>query len=141
MKQEFKPLEVPPPQDAAPALDAKGEGPGDAFGLAGKPGGSDYLGGAGNGAGSAFGWYATIVQQRVQDTVGKQRKLREARFQAKVMLWFAADGRTERAELVRSTGKADIDRLLTDVLGAMPRLSEAPPKGMPQPVVLRVSTS
>lgn len=148
MKQEvFKPLDAPPeakPQEPGPpALDAKGEGPGDAFGLAGRQGGSDYLGGGGigGGGGSPFGRYAALVQQRAQDAVEQQKKLRSTRYRVMVKLWFAADGRLERAELVRSTGNEEVDRLLTEALNDMAKLPEPPPKGMPQPVVLRVSTA
>lgn len=147
MKQEvFKPLDAPPeakPQEpASPALDAKGEGPGDAFGLAGRPGGGDYLGGIGDGGGgSPFGRYAAIVQQRAQDAVEQQKKLRHTSYRVMVKLWFAADGRPERAELVRSTGNEEVDRLLTEALNDMAKLPEPPPKDMPQPVVLRVSTT
>ena len=146
MKQEFKPLESPPEPEAPqppgpPALDAAGEGPGDAFGLAGRPGGSEYLGSGGGGGGSPFAYYAAMIQQRAQQAVEKQRKLRETKFKVTVQVWIAADGRPERVEIFKSTGNEEIDRLLEESLAAMPKLTEAPPKGMPQPVVLRVSAS
>ena len=82
-----------------------------------------------------------MIQQRAQQAVEKQRKLRETKFKVTVQVWIAADGSTQRVEIYKSTGDPDIDRLLEESLAAMPRLAEMPPKGMPQPVVLRVSAS
>ena len=146
MKQDFKPLETPPEQQAPappgpPALDAAGEGPGDSFGLAGRPGGGDYLGSGGGGGGSPFAYYAAMIQQRAQQAVEKQRKLRESKFKVTVQVWIAADGSTQRVEVYKSTGDQELDRLVEESLSAMSRLTENPPKGMPQPVVLRVSAS
>jgi outer membrane biosynthesis protein TonB len=146
MKQEFKPLDAPPepesePPPGPPALDAAGEGPGDAFGLAGRPGGGEYLGGAGGGGGSPFARYAAMVQQKAQQSVERQSRLRASRFRVTVKLWFEPDGSTQRVEIETSTGDAEIDKLLESSLMAMEKLADGPPKGMPQPVVLRVSTS
>src|SRR5262249_23771473 len=110
--QEFKtpqpPKEAPP---AAPALDAKGSGPGDSFGLAGHEGGGDYLGGNGGG-GNGLGWYATIVQQRAQDAVDHQPQLKESRFTVKLQIWLTQDGRIQRVNLLHSTGRPNLDQLL-----------------------------
>ena len=105
---------MPPP--GPPALDAAGEGPGDAFGLAGRPGGGEYLGGAGGGGGSPFARYAAMVQQKAQQSVERQSRLRASRFRVTVKLWFEPDGSTQRVEIETSTGDAEIDKLLESVL-------------------------
>lgn len=137
------PKQAPPP--GPPALDAKGTGAGDAFGLQGKEGGADYrVGGGGEGGGGTgnrLGWYTTLLQQRAQGAVQRQRRLLEARFAITVQIWLAADGSTERVELLRSTGRPELDRLLKDTLKNMPKLSEPPPKDLPQPAVIRVTTT
>eukprot|EP01035_Chromulina_nebulosa_P059409 gene59409-81317_t len=124
-----------------PALDAKGTGAGDAFGLQGKEGGADYRvggdGSGGTGTGNRLGWYTTLLQQRAQGAVQRQRRLLEARFAITVQIWLAPDGSTERVELLRSTGRPELDRLLKDTLKNMPKLSEPPPKDLPQPAVIR----
>jgi len=142
-----KPIERPkdaPPKplntDAPPAplaLDAKGEGPADAFGLAGRPGGGDFLGGGGGG-GTRYGWYASMVQQQIQDTLHKNDKLRTARYRVAVRLWLSRAGTPSRVELVGSTGQSALDDQIKDALLAMPKLAEAPPQDMPEPIVLRI---
>lgn len=147
MKPE-QPVENKPPapkQSASPpgppALDIKGQGPSDAFGLEGKPGGGEFLGGGGGGGGSRFGWYAAIIQGRAREALQKQRKLIGTRYQVGVQLWLSADGVPERIELINSTGKQDVDQLLRDVLLGLGKLPQPPPKDMPEPVILQVSTS
>jgi TonB family protein len=146
MKQpEFKPEPHPedkPPPPGPPALDAQGQGPGDAFGLAGRPGGSDYVGdGNGTGGGSRYGWYATMMTQRAQDALQKQRRLNGVRYRIAVQIWLSDSGAPLRVELVNSTGKPEIDAVLQESLRNMPKLAEPPPKDMPQPVVMEVTSS
>lgn len=145
----MKPLENQPPNPAPkteappgpPALDAAGQGAGDAFGLEGRPGGGDFLGGGGGGGGSRFGWYVTMLQQHAQDALRRQPKLLGARYQVSVELWLNGEGAPERVELLTSSGKPDVDRLLKENLRAMAKLSEPPPAGMQQPIVMRVTSS
>ena len=143
IKQQFKPLEEPEsePPPGPPALDAAGAGPGDAFGLVGRPGGADFLGSEGDGKDAAFGRYAALVQGRAQSAVESSEKLSRTRFRVRVRIWFTPDGRAREVELADSTGNATLDAELEKRLAGMPKLPESPPKGMPQPIVLRVSTS
>jgi len=136
-------LQPTPRLNAAPppgplALDAQGQGPPDAFGLAGRPGGSDILGGGAGG--SAFGWYASLLEGRIQDALRHDRSLRGRHYDAGVKLWLSGSGEPQRAELLNSTGASDLDRALTEALRRMPPFPK-PPAGMPQPVVVRVSSS
>lgn len=142
---EFKPQEPrlkdePPPK--APdlsgplGLDADAEGPGDSFGLAGTPGGSGILGGGGGG--SRWGWYASMVQDQVMDTLRanpKTRKMVTGGYE--VRLWVDGSGRVTRARMSRSTGDPDIDSLLVNEIFPGMRLKEPPPRDMPMPIVGR----
>jgi periplasmic protein TonB len=151
MKQpELKPQQVVenhPPSPKAPtppgppALDVKGQGPSDSFGLQGNPGGGDFLGGGGGGGGSRFGWYAALIEGRAREALQKERRLIGARYQVAVRMWLSSDGVPQRVELIGSTGKTDTDRLLQEVLQGIGKLPQPPPQDMPQPVILQVSTS
>ncbi len=143
------PLENVPPQpkmnNATPppgplALDSAGQGPPDSFGLAGRPGGGDILGGSGGAQGSAYGWYATLLEGRIQDLLQHTRRLRGSRYDVAVSIWLAPDGTPQKVELVSSSGKREIDEILAEALKQMRKLPQ-PPQGMPQPVVVKVSSS
>lgn len=149
---EFKPEQPvenrpPTPKQAAnpapkgpPALDVKGGGPGDAFNLAGHPGGQPF-GGGGSGGGSRFGWYAALIQLHARETLQKQSQLHGSRYKVVVQVWLSPDGHPERVELVNSTGKSDVDQTLKRALEAMSRIPQPPPQDMPEPVILQVSSS
>ncbi|MBL6749567.1 MAG: TonB C-terminal domain-containing protein [Nevskia sp.] len=130
--------ETPP---GPPALDAQGQGPGDAFGLEGRPGGGDYVGGDGSGGGTRFGWYSAMIENHLREAIERQRKLTSQPYRVPIEVWLAADGRLERVELLRSTGNADLDKLLKNTLGGASRITTPPPKDMQQPVVLTVTSS
>jgi TonB family protein len=143
-----QPMEKVDPRPAAPtppgppALDAKAEGPGDAFALGGKPGGGDFLGGGGGGGGgSKYGWYAAMIQGHVQRSVQSQPNLQRTRYRVSVEIWLSADGTPQRVELISSTGAAELDQKLREALLRMSRMPQPPPSDLPQPVVLQVSSS
>jgi protein TonB len=135
---------VPPPPsntNAAPpgplALDALGQGAPDSFGLAGNPGGSGVLGGGGSGAsGSAYGWYASMLEGRIQDLLKRDRRLRGQRYEGSVSLRLAPDGRPLGIELIQGTGKHDVDEVISQVLSDWK--PPQPPQGMPQPIVIKL---
>ena len=137
---EQKPTETPPqPKTSAPptgplGLDAKGEGPGDAFNLAGNAGGNGLLGGGG---GSRWGWYAGIVQDQVAQILRKNDETRRAEFAADVEIWADTAGKITRVRLKTSTGDAALDRAIENKVFAGVVLREAPPSDMPMPIVLR----
>ncbi|MGH8447248.1 MAG: energy transducer TonB family protein [Solimonas sp.] len=133
-----KNADTPPPGPLA--LDVQGQGAGDGFGLGGKPGGSDVLG-TGASGGSRFGWYSALLQGRISQALQKQRRLYDARYAVPALIWLDADGAVQRVELLESTGKPDIDRLIVSVIEAMPRLPQPPPKDLPQPIATRISAS
>jgi periplasmic protein TonB len=136
-----KPKEAPPKPEAPPAgplgLDAKGEGPGDAFNLAGRAGGNGLLGGGGGG--SRWGWYASIVQTQIEQALRENEKTRNAKLRIEVRLWSDASGRIERVQLLSSTGDAAIDDVIENQVLIGLRLREPPPKDMPMPIVARLT--
>ncbi len=129
------------PNDPPPgplALDAKGAGPGDAFGLGGKPGGSGILGGGGGGGGTKFGWYASLLQTQLVELFQRDEKVNTAQAKFVVELWLRPDGTAEKVEFIRRTGDGEVDQaILSDLLHGL-RLSQTPPADMPQPVVIKL---
>lgn len=117
------------------ALDAKSVGPGDIFNLAGKPGGNPYGPG---GAGSRWGWYASIVQAQIEAALRANARTRNAVLRIEVRLWADSSGHVSRVQIASSTGDAGLDAVIrNDVLGSLV-LREPPPKDMPMPIVTRV---
>jgi hypothetical protein len=128
-----QPKDEPPPGPLA--LDAKGEAGNDAFGLGGKQGGADYMGGGG---GTRFGHFAILMQDRISRTLHDDEKLNSDKFRATIKVWLTDGGKIQRVQVLHTTGDANTDNRIEQVIGAMPALPEAPPKDMPQPIVVRI---
>lgn len=138
--KEEVPMELPNPEPAAnnepPPDDAVGSnlGPGnDGFGL-GKGNGSGRIGGGG----SRFGWYASILQQTLQDQLARNEKAKQGDYKVMVKIWVSPTGVLERYELMNSSGTAEVDAALRQILAGLRELREAPPPDMPQPIKLRI---
>ncbi len=142
-KPEPKAADDPPPAQNL-GLDAAGNGAGDSFGLEGRKGGRDIttIGEVGNGAGgrAKFAFFANLVQVHLQEELSRNQKLRGADYKAMIRIWFGADGKVDRAELMGSTGNTDIDRTLTTALAEISPLSSAPPSDLPQPLKVRLTS-
>lgn len=143
VKEEEKPPEAAP--EAPPAelsIDAAGTGPGDSFGLVGRPGGKGGTGGnqiGGTKGGSRYGWYAGQVQSVIQEALLKNEKTRQSHIRVEVRIWADSNARVTRATLGGSTGDAALDRaIIQDVLTGL-KLKEPPPADMPMPIVMRVT--
>jgi outer membrane biosynthesis protein TonB len=137
---EKKPEAEPPKSDDPPALGTNIKGPGgsDGFGLGSSGNGGLGRGGSGK-AGSKYGWYAGQVQGRIGEALRNHRKTRSASLNVQVRVWPDPSGRITRAQLVGSTGDSALDRTLqSEVLTGL-QLAEAPPAGMPTPIILRLS--
>lgn len=130
------------------ALDAKA-GPGsDSFGLGGHPGGQDFIGGGGNSNG--FGWYANQVSTAVLQLVNRDdelsslvRKSGSGRHTSlKLAIWVSADGRPERVKLMSASGgNSEIEQRFEQLVGSMPKLPDAPPANMPEPIYVLYDTT
>lgn len=126
----------PPPGPLG--MDDAGEGPGDLFNLAGRPGGRDITSGGGGG-GSRWGWYASIVQQQIESAIRANPKTRNIVLQVQVRLWADGTGRVVRVQLVSSSGSADMDAVIRgEVLSGL-TLRQPPPADMPMPMVARIT--
>lgn len=144
--QEPKPLDEPqkaPKQDTKNneppgplSLDAKGQGPGDLFNLGGKPGGNPY-GGAGGGSG--WGWYASMVQSQLRSALEAHKRTRRATMRGNIRLWADQSGRVVRVQLSGTTGDAELDAVLRNEVFGNLTLREPPPKGMPMPMIIRIT--
>jgi len=124
----------------APGISTSLTGPGGMdMGLrAARPGG-DLIGGSGSkGPRSPFGWYAAKVQKSIQDALGRNSVTSKARFEKKVRVWTDLSGRITRAKLEGSTGDKALDQAINEALTGL-QLQEAPPAGMPMPIVMRLS--
>jgi periplasmic protein TonB len=140
--QEIALLKPPPPPPPGPDLgvDAAGSGSGDSFGLVGKPGGSDLIGGTGGGGGDRFAWYGALLRERITDAILRDEKLRKAQdYQRVISVWVSASGAVTRVELVGAAQFPELDEALRNVLRGLPALREGAPGDMPQPIRLRVS--
>jgi membrane protein involved in colicin uptake len=114
------------------ALDAKGEAGSDAFGLGGKQGGADFLGGGGGG--TRFGHYAVLISGIIQKLVQQDEKLSDGKFTVKI--WVADSGKVQRVEVLHNSGDSGTSSRVEQVIGAA-AFPEAPPKDMP-PIIVRV---
>lgn len=145
---EIEPQPEPQKADAPPpgpdlGVDAEGTGEGDGFGLVGKKGGADLIGGGGP-KGNPWAWYDAMVNDVVstafQNALAREKALKDKNYKVIVKVWIGSDGQVTRAELDDSTGDAKVDGLLTDVLRNLRALRDSPPQDMPQPLKIRVTS-
>lgn len=132
--------ELPDVMDEVPAgdqlgLDADG-GAGDSFGLIGKKGGRNLL----SGAGDPFVMFASQLQRQIEDALLESDKTRKQAYSVVARVWVADDGSVIKAELATSTGVADIDRSILDVIHAVPSGTGQMPEGMQQPIRFRITS-
>lgn len=149
-KDEVK-LEQPRPQDdpqppaeqpaAGPlGVDAQGSGPGDGFGLAGRPGGRDIIGGGGGG-GLGLSMFGSATARHIAQELARDPKLKSTSYQIEVRVWMSKDGRFEREEIVRGTGDRDLDTLIRAGLAQLTAIRQPVPQNLPQPLRIRVTSS
>lgn len=141
-KQEIKEevqVDQPEPQpsnEPPPGLTSS-LGPGDdaGFGLAAGDGkGTGRIGGGGN----PFNWYASLLQQALQDQLANSEKAKNATYKVVVKVWVSTTGTVERYEVMNSSGNTEVDATLRTILSSLRELKEAPPPDMPQPLKLRI---
>jgi periplasmic protein TonB len=92
-------------------------------------------------AAAGYEWYGGLSVARGEAALQKQRRLAGQKFQVVVELWLNADGSVDHVNVVRSTGKPEIDEVIDETLTAMAKLPQPPPKDMPMPVVLRYAST
>jgi len=123
-----------PPIDDNLGLDAAAGAGADGFGLVGKKGAADLIGGGGG----RFRWYISVIQSDISSALSDNEDIRKDRYTAVVRLWIGKDGKVSRVELVKSTGKHALDKKLQVALADVQQISEAPPEELPQPIELRI---
>ena len=145
--EQPKPVDEPkraqsePPQGPL-GLDAKGTGPGDAFGLAGRPGGRDIVlsgsSGAGELAALAFG---NGTARHIAQELARDPLLKGANFQIEIYVWLSKDGRFERESIARGSGDPDLDARIREALTKVSPLRQPLPPDISQPLRIRVTSS
>lgn len=142
-------LSRPAPGGGRLSLAAEGEGAGDAFNLAGNPGGKGLLSGGGLGdgigdglgdgsdSGSRFGWYYARLAGEIEAAFRKNKALSSAAARVELRVWADPDGRISRIQLIRSTGDARLDEAIQSAVGL--KLSEPPPRDIPMPMIARLT--
>jgi TonB family protein len=93
----------------------------------------------GAGGNSKWGWYAGQVQSRVVSALRNNKRTRAAGMDLKVRIWADASGRVTRATLAGSSGDAAVDRAIKDEILTGLQLDQAPPEGMPMPIVMHIA--
>jgi protein TonB len=132
--------EAPPPGPDL-GVDAEGTGSGDGFGLVGKKGGSELIGGGG---GNPWAWYDALVNEAVssafQAALAREKALKNKNYKVIVKVWIDSSGQVTRAALADSTGDARADEVLKEALKGMRAMRDGPPADMPQPMKIRVTS-
>jgi len=132
-KPDPTPSDEPPPS-AQLGLDAEGGAGGDAFGLVGHKGGRDLLASGG----SAYAWYTQMLTNEIQEQLSTEKKARHGKYSVTVRVWVRDDGTIDRVRLMQSSGDLERDHAIETALEKIPRLSQAPPADMPEPISLRI---
>jgi outer membrane biosynthesis protein TonB len=154
-RQELRPMDIPPDAPPPPpgpaagplALAEEGSGPGDAFNLAGNPGGRGLLGpgglGDGNGLGGGTGdvaaryaWFYGRMQPDIEAVLRRSKRLSAASAVADLRLWWDPSGRITRVQPVRPSADPTLDKEFEALVGV--QLRNPPPADIPMPVVMRV---
>src|SRR5215813_3857814 len=110
----LKPQDLLPPDEPRPAsppagplaLATEGEGPGDAFNLAGNPGGRGLLSGGGlgdgsgvgGGGGNPYGWYYAQVADELGEALRRNKRITTAALRVELRLWTDPDGRVSKVQ-------------------------------------------
>jgi protein TonB len=132
--QPEAPRSAEPPAAGPLGVDAAGTGSGDAFGLAGRPGGRDLIGSGGGGGGV---YYSGLLQRHFFEALSRNRSILREEFRVVVRIWLGDDGRVQRAEILNGSGNAQIDSQIQATLMDMSPLRDVPPPSM-RPMQLRL---
>ncbi len=148
VEQEPVVEDVPPPE-APPSPDEPSPdigtgltgGDGNGFGLTAGGGGGNGngRGSIGGKGGSKYGWYAAKVQNTISTALRGNSATRSETFTITVKIWADRLGRVTRAQLVGSTGRPDLDRIIRSQILTGLQLPDPPPADMPMPINLRMT--
>ena len=151
MKEEInldqpRPVDEPQPSAEQPpagplGIDAQGSGPGDSFGLVGRPGGRDITLSEIGGGRLGFTAFGSSAARHIAQELARDPKLKSTPYQIEVRVWLSKDGRFEREEIVRGTGDRELDALIRAGLNQLTSLQQPIPQNLPQPLRIRVTSS
>jgi TonB family protein len=98
------------------------------------------IGGSGFGR-TNYGHYATLMQDQIGKRIRQDAKLEAAKFRATIRVWLTEEGAVQKVDVARTTGDNQLDDRIRRAIGSMPAMPEAPPKDMPQPVIVRIGAT
>ncbi len=81
--------------------------------------------------------YFGVIQASLLDTFCRSRRVRPARYRFVAMFWIEPDGSIQRVQRIGSTGELDADQRVDATLRSV-RVSEPPPAGFTQPVLMLI---
>jgi len=155
LEQQIEEVDIPEPEDALeeipdPAmddlppvgdqlgLDADGGAGGDTFGLLGKKGGRGLLDGAN--PGREYAWYTSALQNDITEFLLDIEGARQQKYSIIIKLWINDDGSIQQYRLVKSSGNPSVDNAIQLAFNEQPKFSEKPPRKMPQPIKLKITS-
>jgi protein TonB len=128
--------EAPPPAENL-GIDAEGGAGSDAFGLEGRPGGSDLVGGTG---GAVFAWYTNKLKETIIERLSNDPRLHGKKYNLPLRIWLEPDGRIRNMQLINSSGDKEIDKAIAADVSGIGRFPEAPPLELPQPITWQLNS-
>ena len=151
-KDQPKEIKAPEPKpvEAPPAENLKMEGPAGDAPSAFQSGAvnNEYKGGdvttgpkiGGKKNMAAFAWFTNKVDAQIKKALDAESGLNKVKYQVDVRVFLTAQGDIDHAELIDSSGDAEIDALIRKVLSKIPPLKESAPEDMPRKVVVRMAS-
>lgn len=151
-KEQPKEIKAPEPKpvEAPPAENLKMEGPAGDAPSAFQSGAvnNEYKGGdvttgpkiGGKKNMAAFAWFTNKVDAQIKKALDAENGLNKVKYQVDVRVFLTAQGDIDHAELIDSSGDAEIDALIRKVLSRIPPLKESAPEDMPRKVVVRMAS-
>lgn len=89
---------------------------------------------------AAFAWFTNKVDAQIKKALDAESGLNKIKYQVDVRVFLTAHGDIDHAELIDSSGDAEIDALIRKVLSRIPPLNESAPEDMPRKVVVRMAS-
>jgi outer membrane biosynthesis protein TonB len=83
--------------------------------------------------------YAGQVKSRIQTALESNPRTRKAGMSIEIRVWPDPTGRITRATLANSTGDTALDDLIRNQILTGLQISQAPPEGMPTPIIMRIT--
>ncbi len=84
--------------------------------------------------------YASRLQRAIEDALLEIKGPRRYAYSVVASIWVGKSGDIFRAELVKSSGKPEVDSVLVQTILDLQVLDEAPPPNMPNPIRMRITS-